>query len=1273
MLFDSDKIKKRFILFLVKRIIGKYINNNISSDSVNVSLNGFTIQHLELDPYLLSTLDVPFELVKSSIVGLEVFIPWSDLWYNIHNANTKLHIKEINLHLKWIYKQDFDNFIDRFNTKTKLENSFMSYLQQSIIADKKFILPKEIPDSGIVDLQAMILNIIESITIGIDVIKLNLDVNNVIFSLEIYDINFSNNQEQADELFNYNESKLHFRVKRLTFEELVIAVNKSNLITIQKSYMDLCMYNTQEIHHLNIIVKLGFAYISVNESSIKNTLVVIAGIYEYLQGIKLKKSKVKQEFKLKCSIPKMKFNILRNADDNIQIVSSNIIYINETNQSWGSYDHNNTLAGTKHESTLQMNIVDNKITQETSSNFNFDVEAIDIIETLNTESYIILRKKNSDTKSIYTLCKTNSDIILMFVQPIIVTLDPNILNRYNHVICAITNNLEFTNKTIQKVTVFTKRFMIMCYSQLFQLHLRIPIHDCKDFQTTFMESLLFDLINVQLSVSSEGVGLSFKQLYVSIIADKTTTTIAQIRSDKYSSIKLYSRDVDTSNDNLPEWFIISRINVGQQDLQYLETLNDIDIENVGKQLIKKTKLIVRSNIYNVNVFIGKTTFDLLINLLGELGKWKSPNETLESYYILSYCKIHNVTYNIYWETYKYGLTLENVNVFNAMNFYTNTQYANFQIGNLALNDHVKKRIILKRGGYGNKFVLGISTCNKLAVNVRDLKLFLRDDFEWVNDIIGYFKSEDIEPSKKTVVYVTVEKCSLNYCYQVDVKIPSLRCFSLEDINGVNCTDTRLELILTSNVEILNLNTINILWDSSTFLFDVDKVVIGLCADSLQALTEISTLQTKNNVEIEEYNENVDVQSLIRDAIKATDTSNNNSMYFGSVSVINFRKKSVKVSTPSPNLVEYAKMAKIRKTEINLYAGLDNAHSRNHNSKITMCLVGLNFIKYDERQNLITVDKNIMTIQQVKISFLEGLTNTVFTMDSSNFQSATLYTKEEMKTINRYLKKNAQNMLYNNCSTFICNTFRTDLLDVNIEADLQPMTVNLNQAVIYFIIRFMTYKPINDYMDKREEDEFKIIEKSKVFINRIKVNDVNVILNYKSSVFDMSYGKTPVILSLMKLNETKIKLGTMIISGIPLDKLLEKIKDHYVSEIKTNNSLSIISSIAPIKTVINIGAGVVNLIIMPCKGIYHSNLKYGVKKGISSFKTQTLAEIANVLFNIVDVADRLINGKREEIVITIPDEDCDGKSIVALVANIAQTGLKRTRNGIYEIKHQLETP
>lgn len=234
MLFDSDKIKKRFILFLVKRIIGKYINNNISSDSVNVSLNGFTIQHLELDPYLLSTLDVPFELVKSSIVGLEVFIPWSDLWYNIHNANTKLHIKEINLHLKWIYKQDFDNFIDRFNTKTKLENSFMSYLQQSIIADKKFILPKEIPDSGIVDLQAMILNIIESITIGIDVIKLNLDVNNVIFSLEIYDINFSNNQEQADELFNYNESKLHFRVKRLTFEELVIAVNKSNLITIQK-------------------------------------------------------------------------------------------------------------------------------------------------------------------------------------------------------------------------------------------------------------------------------------------------------------------------------------------------------------------------------------------------------------------------------------------------------------------------------------------------------------------------------------------------------------------------------------------------------------------------------------------------------------------------------------------------------------------------------------------------------------------------------------------------------------------------------------------------------------------------------------------------------------------------------------------------------------------------------------------------------------------------------------------------------------------------------
>ena len=188
---------------------------------------------------------------------------------------------------------------------------------------------------------------------------------------------------------------------------------------------------------------------------------------------------------------------------------------------------------------------------------------------------------------------------------------------------------------------------------------------------------------------------------------------------------------------------------------------------------------------------------------------------------------------------------------------------------------------------------------------------------------------------------------------------------------------------------------------------------------------------------------------------------------------------------------------------------------------------------------------------------------------------------------------------------------------------------------------------------------------------MKINPINIAINYKSSIFDLSWNKTATILNFVNLDETTLKFKEFNGRANQYDMLIDELTSYYSNEVKNNNSLNIITGLSPVKTVVKIGSGIVNLVIIPSReGFQNARWKYGFKKGLQNCKTSTLSEFANIGYKIVNVADRLINNKDETITLTIPSNEYNANNISKVVLNLTKRGIRSGKNSMLKLKDDL---
>ena len=170
----------------------------------------------------------------------------------------------------------------------------------------------------------------------------------------------------------------------------------------------------------------------------------------------------------------------------------------------------------------------------------------------------------------------------------------------------------------------------------------------------------------------------------------------------------------------------------------------------------------------------------------------------------------------------------------------------------------------------------------------------------------------------------------------------------------------------------------------------------------------------------------------------------------------------------------------------------------------------------------------------------------------------------------------------------------------------PLRLHVDQDALDFIIRFFEF---------RSKDEKKVVEQQEeIFIQRVEVNKVVLKLDYKPKKVDytgLHSGHTNELMNFFILDGSDIVLRHAIIYGVSgFDKLHKTLNDIWMPDVKRNQLPGVLAGLAPVRSLVNVGGGVRDLVVIPMKEYRKDGrIVRSIRKGALAFARTTTSELA----------------------------------------------------------------
>ncbi|BGP20876.1 autophagy-related protein 2 [Rhodosporidiobolus nylandii] len=137
-----------------------------------------------------------------------------------------------------------------------------------------------------------------------------------------------------------------------------------------------------------------------------------------------------------------------------------------------------------------------------------------------------------------------------------------------------------------------------------------------------------------------------------------------------------------------------------------------------------------------------------------------------------------------------------------------------------------------------------------------------------------------------------------------------------------------------------------------------------------------------------------------------------------------------------------------------------------------------------------------------------------------------------------------------------------------------------------------------------------------FFQRVEVLPVKLKLDYKPKRVDYAAlrgGKTAELMNFFHFDGSEMTLRHLIVTGISGSSTLSSlVQDIWTPDVKAHQLADVISGIAPVRSVVNVGSGVANLVLLPLKQYRKDGrVLRGLQKGAQAFAKQTTLEAINV--------------------------------------------------------------
>lgn len=181
-------------------------------------------------------------------------------------------------------------------------------------------------------------------------------------------------------------------------------------------------------------------------------------------------------------------------------------------------------------------------------------------------------------------------------------------------------------------------------------------------------------------------------------------------------------------------------------------------------------------------------------------------------------------------------------------------------------------------------------------------------------------------------------------------------------------------------------------------------------------------------------------------------------------------------------------------------------------------------------------------------------------------------------------------------------------EIVLKVTILPLRLHVDQDALDFITRFFEFKAESDLGPGAPSEE--------PFLQRVEVNSVQVKLDFKPKRVDyagLRSGHTTEFMNFLILDEADMTLRHTIIYGVSgFEKMGKCLNDIWMPDIKKNQLPGILAGLAPVRSIVNVGGGIKDLVVIPL----HEYKKDGrivrsISKGAAAFAKTTGTELVKM--------------------------------------------------------------
>ena len=206
-----------------------------------------------------------------------------------------------------------------------------------------------------------------------------------------------------------------------------------------------------------------------------------------------------------------------------------------------------------------------------------------------------------------------------------------------------------------------------------------------------------------------------------------------------------------------------------------------------------------------------------------------------------------------------------------------------------------------------------------------------------------------------------------------------------------------------------------------------------------------------------------------------------------------------------------------------------------------------------------------------------------------------------------------------------------------QATILPLRLHIDQDALDFMTRFFEFKAPSAPMQVSKSEA--------AFLQRVEINSIRVKFDFKPKRVDYAgirSGRTNEFMNFFILEQADMVLRHVIIYGVSgFDKLGKTLNDIWMPDVKQNQLPSILAGLAPIRSLVNVGDGVRNLVTIPIREYRKDGrVVRSLQKGAIAFAKTTTSELVKLGAKLAMGTQTVLQGAEDLLTQPVRRSDMD---------------------------------